>query len=230
MCRRVVCGLSETIAIFWPTSAFTRVDLPTFGRPTTATMPLRNGHADRRRRRSAIVGHVVVDAPRPARGGSRRWRCAGPAPRRRGTAVPGTPARRRSSGSCRRGRAPGRRRCPIPRRGARRRAARSRRRSRLARHAVDAVAHRHDLGLLDGRTRRRSRRPAPPAGPRASPGPTTEPYSSVTSAMWNFSLLHLAQQVGHLLRLGDVVRLAHDLVRAARRACPGAAPSSTSFA
>ena len=42
MCRRVVCGLSETIAIFRPTSAFTSVDLPTFGRPTTATMPERN--------------------------------------------------------------------------------------------------------------------------------------------------------------------------------------------
>ena len=41
MSRRVVCGLSETIATFWPTSAFTRVDLPTFGRPTTATMPER---------------------------------------------------------------------------------------------------------------------------------------------------------------------------------------------
>ncbi len=42
MCRRVVCGLSDTIAIFRPTSAFTSVDLPTFGRPTTATIPERN--------------------------------------------------------------------------------------------------------------------------------------------------------------------------------------------
>ena len=38
MSRRVVCGLSDTIATFCPTSAFTRVDLPTFGRPTTATI------------------------------------------------------------------------------------------------------------------------------------------------------------------------------------------------
>ena len=36
---RVVCGLSETMATFWPTIWFTRVDLPTFGRPTTATNP-----------------------------------------------------------------------------------------------------------------------------------------------------------------------------------------------
>ena len=36
---RVVCGLSETIATFVPVSAFTSVDLPTFGRPATATKP-----------------------------------------------------------------------------------------------------------------------------------------------------------------------------------------------
>src|ERR671932_894072 len=40
MRRLVVCGLSETIATFPPTSMFTSVDLPTFGRPTTATKPL----------------------------------------------------------------------------------------------------------------------------------------------------------------------------------------------
>src|SRR5262245_61069675 len=39
---RVVCGLSETIATFWPTSRFTSVDLPTLGRPTMATNPKRN--------------------------------------------------------------------------------------------------------------------------------------------------------------------------------------------
>ena len=36
---RVVCGLSETIATFSPTSRLTSVDLPTLGRPTTATKP-----------------------------------------------------------------------------------------------------------------------------------------------------------------------------------------------
>src|SRR5690349_23399830 len=40
--RRVVCGLSETIATFPPASALTSVDLPTFGRPATATNPLLN--------------------------------------------------------------------------------------------------------------------------------------------------------------------------------------------
>src|SRR6478672_3696915 len=57
--RRVVCGLSDTIATFWPTSTFTSVDLPTFGRPTTATIPLRKGR--RSSGASAIVGDVVVD-------------------------------------------------------------------------------------------------------------------------------------------------------------------------
>jgi hypothetical protein len=36
---RVVCGLSETIATLPPQSAFTSVDLPTFGRPATVTKP-----------------------------------------------------------------------------------------------------------------------------------------------------------------------------------------------
>src|SRR3954447_24540959 len=40
MRRRVVCGLSETIATLPPQSALTSVDLPTFGRPATATKPL----------------------------------------------------------------------------------------------------------------------------------------------------------------------------------------------
>ncbi len=39
--RRVVCGLSETIATFSPTIALTSVDLPTFGRPASATKPER---------------------------------------------------------------------------------------------------------------------------------------------------------------------------------------------
>src|SRR6185437_6171228 len=40
MRRRVVCGLSETIATLPPQSALTSVDFPTFGRPATATNPL----------------------------------------------------------------------------------------------------------------------------------------------------------------------------------------------
>ena len=40
---RVVCGLFETMATFWPTRRFTRVDFPTLGRPTTVTKPARNG-------------------------------------------------------------------------------------------------------------------------------------------------------------------------------------------
>src|SRR5713101_6061794 len=36
---RVVCGLEVTIATFCPTRRFTSVDLPAFGRPSTATNP-----------------------------------------------------------------------------------------------------------------------------------------------------------------------------------------------
>src|SRR5258708_4442959 len=38
---RVVCGLEVTMAIFCPTSRFTSVLLPAFGRPTIATNPAR---------------------------------------------------------------------------------------------------------------------------------------------------------------------------------------------
>ncbi len=41
MLRRVVWGLSLVIATFSPTSAFSRVDLPTFGRPTRQAKPER---------------------------------------------------------------------------------------------------------------------------------------------------------------------------------------------
>src|SRR5579884_4534405 len=42
---RVVCGLGETMATFRPTSVFTRVDLPAFGRPTIAMNPDLNATA-----------------------------------------------------------------------------------------------------------------------------------------------------------------------------------------
>jgi len=37
--RRVVWGRGETAATFWFSKAFISVDLPTLGRPTTATNP-----------------------------------------------------------------------------------------------------------------------------------------------------------------------------------------------
>src|SRR5690242_8531302 len=40
---RVVCGWFATIATFCPTSAFSSVDLPAFGRPTMETNPDLNG-------------------------------------------------------------------------------------------------------------------------------------------------------------------------------------------
>src|SRR3972149_3228417 len=38
-CFRVVCGQGETAAIFVPNKALINVDLPTLGRPMTATKP-----------------------------------------------------------------------------------------------------------------------------------------------------------------------------------------------
>jgi hypothetical protein len=44
---RVVCGLSETMLIFLPIKAFNKVDLPTFGRPTSETKALRTNEGYR---------------------------------------------------------------------------------------------------------------------------------------------------------------------------------------
>src|ERR1035437_4218457 len=41
MAARGVCGLSATMEILEPTSAFTSVDLPVLGRPRMVTKPLR---------------------------------------------------------------------------------------------------------------------------------------------------------------------------------------------
>src|SRR5271154_4013184 len=49
---RVVFGREEGIATLVPTMAFTRVDLPTLGRPTTATKPERTSSA-------LVVRHVA---------------------------------------------------------------------------------------------------------------------------------------------------------------------------
>lgn len=39
MALRVVCGLEEVMAIFSPTKALVKVDLPTFGLPTKLAKP-----------------------------------------------------------------------------------------------------------------------------------------------------------------------------------------------
>src|SRR5213078_791758 len=82
MRRRIVCGLSETIATLPPQSALTSVDLPTFGRPATATKP------DFTTRRCPAAGPPVCARPAPPRcsrrspgrrrtrrapGGTRQW-------------------------------------------------------------------------------------------------------------------------------------------------------------
>ena len=81
--RRVVWGLSETIATLWPTSALTIVDLPTFGRPARATKPARVGARSPRQDLA------------PAARASRRRRSRGPCPSRCRT--PWTIASRRSA-------------------------------------------------------------------------------------------------------------------------------------
>jgi hypothetical protein len=52
---RVVCALRDVMLIFCPTSAFISVDLPTFGRPTIATMPQRKPE-DEEERGAFMVG------------------------------------------------------------------------------------------------------------------------------------------------------------------------------
>src|SRR5579862_7141074 len=67
MRRRVVCGLSETIATLPPQIAFTSVDLPTFGRPATATIPdftaARSCFRQFPRVRKELVRRVFRDRP-----------------------------------------------------------------------------------------------------------------------------------------------------------------------
>src|SRR5713101_1876936 len=53
---RVVCGFEVTIAIFCPTSRFTRVDFPAFGRPISATNP------ERKARFSSLLSASVINA------------------------------------------------------------------------------------------------------------------------------------------------------------------------
>src|ERR671932_411286 len=67
MRRRVVCGLFETIATLPPQSAFTSVDLPTFGRPATATNPVFNSEVPGVRQQ--VRGRVRDDFARAVRVG-----------------------------------------------------------------------------------------------------------------------------------------------------------------
>src|SRR5881394_814562 len=68
---RVVCGLSVTMLIFSPISAFSSVDLPTFGRPMIATKPQRpvspslglTGQHRQHRRRRFLLGVASARSP-----------------------------------------------------------------------------------------------------------------------------------------------------------------------
>src|SRR5438128_7238101 len=73
MRRLVVCGLSETIATLPPQSALTSVDLPTFGRPATATNPLlivsaRTAYIPRACVSAASCGESQLEGVRQQRG------------------------------------------------------------------------------------------------------------------------------------------------------------------
>ena len=98
---RVVCGLSETIATFVPVSAFTSVDLPTFGRPATATKPdfmVRERRPRRRLRsrlRRAYAGGQLPRVGEQLGGGGRCDRTVGAAVGR----PPARATRRATAGS-----------------------------------------------------------------------------------------------------------------------------------
>src|ERR1700742_510245 len=67
---RVVCTLRETMVTFEPTSALTRVDLPTFGAPISATKPQRVA--------GGVIspGEVSVIAAADALAGNHRGGCS----------------------------------------------------------------------------------------------------------------------------------------------------------
>src|SRR5947207_5039233 len=73
---RVVCGLSETIASLVPTSRFSSVDFPAFGRPMSDTKPDFIGgnpyHGAHRNERSSRGLERKIAAFPVARGGSFR--------------------------------------------------------------------------------------------------------------------------------------------------------------
>ena len=180
---------------------------------------LARGRDQTRRGRSSPIGLTpCTTSPIPlavrvrAAARSAPSRSAGPGPPPRGTSAPGTPPRRRSSGIL-----PNRSsieagdRVPflvgqldveqlvhVVDRG-------------LPRHAVHAVAHGDQLGLLAVVLVGDLARRAPPAGPRASRGRATDPYSSVTIAMWNFSFCISRRSSATFFVSGTKCGLAHDL-------------------
>jgi hypothetical protein len=62
MVCRVVCGLVEVIAIFWPTTAFISVDLPAFGRPTKQANPALTARRPALARAFVDLGEIVAPA------------------------------------------------------------------------------------------------------------------------------------------------------------------------
>src|SRR5690625_6462679 len=66
MVRRVVWGLDEVMAIFWPTSAFVSVDLPALGRPIKQMKPARcsarsEEHTSELQSRGHLVCRLLLD-------------------------------------------------------------------------------------------------------------------------------------------------------------------------
>ena len=76
---RVVCGRGVTMARCSPSTRFRRVDLPTFGRPTMATNPARNGDCV-----FLLAMEVIAPAPRRRRGGRLEVPCGRLTAARRG--------------------------------------------------------------------------------------------------------------------------------------------------
>src|SRR3954453_21056019 len=93
MVCRVVCGLDDVMATFWPTRALVRVDLPAFGRPTRQANPARYAGAspsDEVSCDSSLMGLLLLEDPAGERlgvGGVQRFQ---PAHDHRGDPVPST--------------------------------------------------------------------------------------------------------------------------------------------
>ena len=86
---RVVCGFGLTMLTFWPSSAFSSVDLPTFGRPTSAAKPQRTPA----RRPAGRHRRFGLSWTSPARGPGPRARAAR-LPARRGAGSSPSPVAR----------------------------------------------------------------------------------------------------------------------------------------
>ena len=228
---------TDVIETLRPTSRFTSVDLPTFGRPTIATNPDRNDDAGSDSGEGSVTGSVPrrrggirSPSPGPSVGATAAGRVGG----RMTTETIRRPSTRsvRNSSPWKRTVSPSSGTWP----------SRLKTSPPTVSHSVSGSSTpssslTSSIGIPPG-TR------SEPSGRRSTPGASTSyssvisptisssrsssvtspdvpPYSSITIAMWNCLRLHLAQELGDALLLGHEhrrpQRRAHGLVRPHRR-------------